>query len=406
MTHMACIKENIGNNMSNINKDYRTMSNEELMSRLTDVIVNHKHDPDAVSELTRISEVSLKEYKKNKKNMIANTWKNTYWDVLADLDICLSPKSNLVYDVIYRKLVQNVKAECIKQNVNIDDDLVDNVDFISPFLKDAVQVILPILYHGIHYDTVPRDISIENIFYYYSGSFYRIKYRAGDYTTEVYFNGTTEEYHSRSTGDSNVNFRYITGLSVMSTIEDTLIHGSSYYRLDKYPIQELYQQSLDTGTLPIERRETRFHEYSGLYMTPYDDSSTFDHLINELYNFLDVLRRCEKVIKIVSHRSIDDRQLRIYKDYHDTLYVIGDTTIHINRYEGEEYILKKDDLKIMLNAHVEYSKDRYDCVSLSLKADGEKTREIDLRGRYALFLARAYTRLIEDILETKKIVVR
>lgn len=398
--------------MSNINKDYRTMSNEELMSRLTDVIVNHKHDPDAVSELTRISEVLLKERKKNRKNMIANSWKNTYWDDLNDKDLSLSPKSNLVYDVIYRKLVQNVKEECIKQNVNIDDDLVDNVDFISPFLKDAVQVIFPILYHGIHYDTVPRDISIENIFYYHDDSFDLIKYRAGNYTTEVYFNGTTEEYRRKPAGKSttleigDTNFQYITGLSVMSTIEDTLIHGSSYYRLDKYPIQELYQQSLDTGSLPIERRETRFPEYSGLYMTPYDDSSAFEGVINELYNFLDILRRCEKVIKIDSHRSIDDRQLRIYKDYHDTVYVIGDTTININRYEGEKYTLKKDDLKITLNAHVEYSKDRYDCVSLSLKADGDKTREVELRGRYALFLARAYTRLIDDILETKKIIVR
>lgn len=388
------------------NKDYRTMGNEELMSRLTDVIVNHKHDPDAVSELTRISEVSLKEYKKNKKNMIANTWKNTYWDVLADLDLCLSPKSNLVYDVIYRKLVQNVKAECIKQNVNIDDHLVDNVDFINPFLKDAVQVVLSILYHGIRHDTTPRDISIEDIFYYHDDSFDRIKYRAGDYITRVYFNGTTDEYRSRSTGDSNVNFRYIAGLSVMDTIEDTLIHGSSYYRLDKYPIQELYQQSLDTGTLPIERRENRFPEYSGLYMTPYDDSSAFEDVINELYNFLDILRRCEKVIKVETHNVVNDRELRIYKDYHDTLYVIGDTTININRYEGEEYILKKDDLRITLNAHVEYSKDRYDCVSLSLKADGDKTREVELRGRYALFLARAYTRLIDDILETKKIIIR
>ena len=388
------------------NKDYRTMDNEELMSRLTDVIVNHKHDPDAVSELTRISEVLLKERKKNRKNMIANSWKNTYWDDLNDKDLSLSPKSNLVYDVIYRKLVQNVKEECIKQNVNIDDDLVDNVDFISPFLKDAVQVILPILYHGIHYDTVPRDISVENIFYYYSGSFDRIKYRAGNYTTEVYFNGTTEEYRRKPAGKSITNFQYITGLSVMSTIEDTLIHGSSYYRLDKYPIQELYQQSLDTGTLPIERRETRFPEYSSLYMTPYDDSSAFEGVINELYNFLDILRRCEKVIKIDSHRSIDDRQLRIYKDYHDTVYVIGDTTININRYEGEEYILKKDDLKITLNAHVEYSKDRYDCVSLSLKADGDKTREVELRGRYALFLARAYICLIDDILKTRKIIIR
>lgn len=392
--------------MSNINKDYRTMSNEELMSRLTDVIVNNKHDQDAVSELTRISEVLLKERKKNRKTMIANSWKNTYWDVLDDQDLFLSPKSNLIYDVIYRKLVQNVRAECIKQNVNIDDDLVDNVDFISSFLKDAVQVILPILYHGIHYDTVPRDISIKNIFYYHDDSFDRIKYRAGDYITRVHFDGTTEGYRRKSTGESNVNLRYITGLSVMDTIEDTLLHGSSYYRLDKYPIQELYQQSLDMGTLPIERRETRFPEYSGLYMTPYDDSSAFEGVINELYNFLDILRRCEKVIKIDSHRSIDDRQLRIYKDYHDTLYVIGDTTININRYEGEEYILKKDDLKITLNAHVEYSEDRYDCVSLSLKADGEKTREIDLRGRYALFLARTYIRLIDDILKTKKIVVR
>nr|DAO99229.1 MAG TPA: hypothetical protein [Caudoviricetes sp.] len=388
------------------NKDYRTMSNEELMSRLTDVIVHHKHDPEAVSELTRISEVLLKERKKNRKNMIANSWKNTYWDDLNDKDLSLSPKSNLVYDVIYRKLVQNVKEECIKQNVNIDDDLVDNVDFISSFLKDAVQVILPILYHGIHYDTVPRDISVENIFYYHDDSFDRIKYRAGNYTTEVYFNGTTEEYRRKPAVKSITNFQYITGLSVMSTIEDTLIHGSSYYRLDKYPIQELYQQSLDTGTLPIERRETRFPEYSGLYMTTHDDSSSFEGVINELYNFLDILRRCEKVIKIDSHRSIDDRQLRIYKDYHDTLYVVGDATININRYEGEEYILKKDDLKITLNAHVKYSEDRYDCVSLSLKADGDKTREVELRGRYALFLARAYTRLIDDILETKKIIIR
>lgn len=394
--------------MSNINKDYRTMSDEELMSRLTDVIVNHKHDPDAVSELTRISEVSLKEYKKNKKNMIVNTWKNTYWDDIADQDLSLFFKSNLVYDVIYRKLAQNVKADCIKQNVNIDDDLVDNVDFISPFLKDTVQIILSILYHGLHYDTIPRDISVENIFYYYnySRSFDRAEYRVGDYITKIYFDGTTEEYRSPCNGESNVNFRYITGLSVMDTIEDTLIHGSSYYRLDKYPIQELYQQSLDTGALPIERRETRFPEYSGLYMTPYDSPSDFEDIINELYNFLDILRRCEKVIKIDSHRSIDDRELRIYKDYHDTLYVIGDTTININRYEGEEYILKKDDLKIALNAHVEYSKERYDCVSLSLKTDGEKTREVELRGRYALFLARAYIRLIDDILKTKKIIIR
>lgn len=387
------------------NKDYRTMDNEELMSRLTDVIVNHKHDPDAVSELTRISEVLLKERKKNRKNMIANSWKNTYWDDLNDQDLSLSPKSNLVYDVIYRKLVQNVKAECIKQNIDIDDDLVDNVDFISPFLKDAVQVILPILYHGIQYDTILPDISVSNIFYYHDDSFDLIKYRAGNYTTEVYFNGTTDEYRSRSTGDSNVNFRYITGLSVMDTIEDTLIHGSSYYRLDKYPIQELYQQSLDTGALPIERRETRFPEYSGLYMTPYDDSSAFEGVINELYNFLDILRRCEKVIKIDTHHSIDDRELRIYKDYHDTVYVIGDTIININRYEGEEYIIKKDDLKITLDAHVEYREDRYDCVSLSLKADGDKAREIELNGRYALFLARAYTRLIDDILKTKKTIV-
>ena len=398
--------------MSEINKDYRTMSNEELMSRLTNVIVNHKHDPDAISELTRISEVLLKERKKNRKSMIANSWKNTYWDDISDYDTSLSPKSNLVYDVIYRKLVQNVKAECIKQNIDIDHDLVDNVDFISPFLKDVAQIILSILYHGIHYDTVLSDISVSNTFYYHNESFDRIKYRAGDYITRVYFDGITEEYRSRSTGKSitleigDTNFQYITGLSVMNTIEDTLIHGSSYYRLDKYPIQELYQQSLDTGALPIERRETRFHEYSGLYMTPYDSTSDFEYVINELYNFLDILRRCEKVIKIDTHRSIDDRQLRIYKDYHDTVYVIGDTTININRYEGEEYILKKDDLKITLNAHVEYSEDRYDCVSLSLKADGDKTREVELRGRYALFLARAYTRLIDDILETKKIIIR
>ena len=398
--------------MSEINKDYRTMSNEELMSRLTNVIVNHKHDPDAISELTRISEVLLKERKKNRKSMIANSWKNTYWDDISDFDPSLSPKSNLVYDVIYRKLVQNVKAECIKQNIDIDHDLVDNVDFISPFLKDVAQIILSILYHGIHYDTVLSDISVSNTFYYHNESFDRIKYRAGDYITRVYFDGITEEYRSRSTGKSitleigDTNFQYITGLSVMNTIEDTLIHGSSYYRLDKYPIQELYQQSLDTGALPIERRETRFHEYSGLYMTPYDSTSDFEYVINELYNFLDILRRCEKVIKIDTHRSIDDRQLRIYKDYHDTVYVIGDTTININRYEGEEYILKKDDLKITLNAHVEYSEDRYDCVSLSLKADGDKTREVELRGRYALFLARAYTRLIDDILETKKIIIR
>jgi hypothetical protein len=392
--------------MSETNKDYRTMSNEELMSRLTDVIVHHKHDPEAVSELTRIGEVVSKEYKKNQKNMIANTWKNTYWGDLADIDSPLSPKSNLVYDVIYRKLVQNVKAECIKQNIDIDDDLVDNVEFISPFLKDAVQIILPILYHGIQYDTVLPDISISNIFYYHNESFGRIKYRAGDYITKICFNGTTEEYRDQHTNKSNANFRYITGLSVMATIEDTLIHGSSYYRLDKYPIQELYQQSLDTGTLPIERRETRFPEYAGLYMTPYDNSSAFEGVINELYNFLGILRRCEKIIKIDSHRSIDDRQLRIYKDYHNTLYVIGDTTIHINRYEGEEYILKKDDLKITLNAHVEYSEDRYDCVSLSLKTDGDKAREIELKGRYALFLARAYTRLIDDILKTKKIIIR
>ena len=391
--------------MSEINKDYRIMSNEELMSRLTDVIVNHKHDPDAVSELTRIGEVVSKEYKKNKKNMIANTWKNTYWDDISYFDPSLSPKSNLVYDVIYRKLVQNVKAECIKQNVNIDDHLVDNVYFIIPFLKDAVQVILPILYHGIHYDTVPRDISIKNIFYYYNGSFDRIKYRAGDYITRVYFDGTTEEYRGRYNGESNVNFRYIAGLSVMDTIEDTLLHGSSYYRLDKYPIQELYQQSLDTGTLPIERRENRFPEYSGLYMTPYDDSSTFEDVIDELYNFLDILRRCEKVIKVETHHVVKDRDLRINKDYHDTLYVIGDTTININRYEGEEYTLKKDDLKITLNAHVKYSEDRYDCVSLSLKADGDTPRETCLNGRYALFLARAYTRLIDDILKTKKIII-
>ena len=398
--------------MSEINKDYRTMSNEELMSRLTNVIVNHKHDPDAISELTRISEVLLKERKKNRKSMIANSWKNTYWDDISDFDPSLSPKSNLVYDVIYRKLVQNVKAECIKQNIDIDHDLVDNVDFISPFLKDVAQIILSILYHGIHYDTVLSDISVSNTFYYHNESFDRIKYRAGDYITRVYFDGITEEYRSRSTGKSitleigDTNFQYITGLSVMNTIEDTLIHGSSYYRLDKYPIQELYQQSLDTGALPIERRETRFHEYSGLYMTPYDSTSDFEYVINELYNFLDILRRCEKVIKIDTHRSIDDRQLRIYKDYHDTVYVIGDTTININRYEGEEYILKKDDLKITLNAHVEYSEDRYDCVSLSLKADGDKTREVELRGRYALFFARAYTRLIDDILETKKIIIR
>lgn len=392
--------------MSEINKDYRTMSNEELMSRLTDVIVHHKHDPDAVSELTKISEVLLKERKKNKKNIIANTWKNTYWDVLDDQDLSLSPKSNIIYDIIYRKLVQNVKAECIKQKVNIEDHLVDNVYFIIPFLKDATQVILSILYHGIHYDTVLPDISVSNIFYYHDDSFDRIKYRAGDYITRVYFNGTTDEYRSRSTGDSNVNFRYITGLSVMDTIEDTLLHGSSYYRLDKYPIQELYQQSLDTGTLPIERRETSFPEYSGIYMTTYDDSSAFEDVINGLYGFLDTLRQCEKVIKIDTHHSIDDRQLRIYKDYHDTLYVIGDATIHINRYEGEEYILKKDDLKITLNAHVEYREDRYDCVSLSLKTDGDKAREIELTGRYALFLARAYTCLIDDILKTKKIIIR